>query len=62
MTAYVATTGVIFGLLTLAHLWRIVEEGSHVANPAFIVITLASGALCLWAARVLRISTRSGPS
>ncbi len=27
MKAYVVTTGTIFGLLTLAHLWRMVEEG-----------------------------------
>ena len=58
MKAYVVTTGAIFGLLTLAHLWRMIEEGSHVAaNPAFLLITVASAGLCLWAWRVLRIST-----
>jgi hypothetical protein len=58
MKAYIATTGAIFGLLTVAHIWRIVEEGSHVANAAFILITLASGAMCLWAWRVLTLSGR----
>ena len=59
MKVYVVTTGAIFGPLTLAHVWRIVEEGSHVANPAFVIITLISGALCLWAWQLLRLSRRS---
>jgi hypothetical protein len=60
MKAYVITTGVVFGLLTLAHLLRIIVEGPHLArNPLFILITVAAGSLCLWAWRVLRISTRS---
>ena len=25
--SYVMTTGVVFGLLTLAHIWRVIEEG-----------------------------------
>ena len=63
MKVYVITTGTIFGLLTVAHLWRMIEEGSHVAsNPTFLLITLASGALCLWAWRVLRIPPRRGPT
>lgn len=60
MKVYVVTTGAIFGLLTLAHVWRMVEEGSHVAtDPFFVLVTLASGALCLWAWRVFKLSTRS---
>ena len=60
MRAYVMTTGAVFGLLTLAHLWRIVEEGPHLArDPWYVLITLAAGALSLWAWRVLRLSTRS---
>ena len=60
MKVYVVTTGAIFGLLTVAHLWRMVEEGSHVAtDPFFVLVTLASGALCLWAWRVFRLSMRS---
>jgi hypothetical protein len=60
MKVYVITTGTIFGLLTLAHVWRMVEEGSHVAaDPFFVLVTLASGALCLWAWRVFTLSMRS---
>ncbi len=59
MKAYVRTTGAVFGLLTLVHLWRIIEEGRHLAtDPWFALITLAAAALCLWAWRLLRLSTR----
>jgi hypothetical protein len=55
MRAYVATTGVIFGLLVVAHVWRAVVEGPHLAtDPWYVLITLASAGLCLWAWRVLK--------
>ena len=41
MKAYIITTGVVFGLLTLAHLWRILDEGAHLAtDPWFVLITV----------------------
>jgi hypothetical protein len=47
---YVITTGTVFGLLTLAHIWRAIDEGPHLAtDPWFILITVAAAALCLWA-------------
>ncbi len=50
MKAYVITTGVIFGLLTVLHLLRIVMENTHLAaEPIFILFTVASAALCIWA-------------
>jgi hypothetical protein len=59
MKAYVMTTGALFGLLTLAHLLRIIQEGRHLTNdPLYILITLAAATLCLWAWRLLRLSTR----
>jgi len=58
--AYVTTTGVVFGLLTLAHIWRVIEEGPHLAtDPWYVLITVAATALSLWAWRVLRRSLRS---
>jgi hypothetical protein len=55
MRAYVGTTGVIFGLLVLAHVWRAVVEGPHLAtDPWYVLITLAAAGLCLWAWRVLK--------
>lgn len=55
MKAYILTTGVIFGLITVAHLLRFVMEGSHLARePVFILLTFLSAALSVWAWRVLR--------
>ena len=54
MKAYVLTTGVIFGILTMAHIWRITEEGQHLAtDPWYVLITVAAAGLCLWACRLL---------
>lgn len=59
MKAYVKTTGVVFGLLVAAHVWRAIEEGSHVAtDPGFVLITVAAAALCVWAWRLVRLSAR----
>ncbi len=55
MRAYVMTTGVIFGILVVVHVWRAVVEGPHLAtDPWYILITLAAAGLCVWAWRVLR--------
>jgi len=60
MKAYVLTTGAVFGLLVVAHIWRVVEEGPALAKePSYIAITLAAAALCLWAWRLLRVMSRS---
>ena len=59
MKTYVMTTGVIFGLLTLAHLLRVIAEGPRLAtDPWYVLITVAAGALCAWAWRLVRLSTR----
>jgi hypothetical protein len=55
MKAYILTTGVIFGLITVAHLLRFVMEGSHLARePVFILLTVLSAALSVWAWQLLR--------
>ena len=60
MKNYVAITGVLFGLITLAHIWRVVQEGSRLAtDPFYIAITLASAGLCIWSVRLLRLRPRS---
>ena len=59
MKAYVMTTGIVFGLIAMAHVWRVVEEGPRLAtNPWYALITLAAAGLCVWAWRLLRLSTR----
>jgi hypothetical protein len=59
MKTYVVTTGALFGLLTLAHLLRILQEGRHLAtDPFYLLITIAMAALSLWAWRLLRLAAR----
>ena len=59
MKSYVIATGVVFGLLTLVHLWRIIEEPHLARDPWFILLTVVAGALCLGAWRLVRRSTPS---
>lgn len=62
MKAYLITTAVIFGLITVAHLWRAIAEGARVAaDPVYHLLTLAAAALCFWACRLLRQIRRQGP-
>lgn len=59
MKTYVITTGALFGLLTVAHVWRMIEEGASVASsPWYILITLITAALCVWAWRLVKLSAR----
>jgi len=41
MKAYVITTGALFGLLTLAHIWRAIDERHLATDPWYILITVA---------------------
>ncbi len=60
MRTYVITTGAIFGLLVIAHIWRMIEENAALAtDPAYLAITVAAGALCLWAVRLVTRSSRA---
>jgi hypothetical protein len=60
MKAYVITTGAIFGLLALVHVWRAIEEGPGIAkNPWMIASTVIAAALGVWAWRVLKSTSRS---
>jgi len=60
MKAYIMTTGAVFGLLVVAHIWRAIEEGPAVAkDPFYIAITIAAAALCFWAWRLIRLMSRS---
>jgi hypothetical protein len=62
--AYLITTGVLFGLLALAHLLRTIVEWSRLASdPWFVLqgpgIGVVAAALCFWAWRLLRLAARS---
>jgi hypothetical protein len=55
MKAYVTTTGALFVLLFLVHLWRAIAEGATtLKNPFYIFVTVLSAVLALWAWRVRR--------
>ncbi len=57
MRTYVMTTGVIFGLLVVAHVWRMIAESASLAtDPWYLLITVAAGLLSLWALVLLRPS------
>ena len=61
MKAYLITTGTVFGLITLAHIWRVFVEGPHLAtDPVFVLLTVAAVALCVWAWCLLKCSSRGG--
>ena len=54
------TTGILFGLVTLAHVWRVLVEGPGLAtDPWYILLTVTAAGLCLWAWRLIRLSTRA---
>jgi len=54
MKAYLITTGTVFGLITVAHIWRILEEGWHLAkDPVYLLLTIAAAGLSGWAWRLL---------
>lgn len=59
MRAYVLTSGIIFGLLVLAHGLRLLAEGSHVVrDPFFVASTLLAASLAVWAFRLLSVPAR----
>ena len=60
MRAYIATTGVLFGAITIAHILRMISEKPHLAEEFwYVLLTAVSAALCLWAFMLLKKSKRS---
>jgi hypothetical protein len=58
MRAYLAISGLIFAAIVVAHITRIVVESSVAGEPHFVLLTLASALLALWAGRLLWKSRR----
>ena len=56
MRSYVAVTGIIFGLLTVAHIWRIFLEPHLATDPWFLTFTIVAATLSVLAWRVARRS------
>jgi len=63
MKAYLMTTGALFALLALAHVWRAVAEWPGLVNDAHSAlegaIGLLAAALSVWAWRLVQLSARS---
>lgn len=60
MRAYLLTTGIVFALLALIHVWRFFEERSTLAkDPHFLIITIIAAAFSFWAFRLYSKSPRS---
>ncbi len=58
MRTYLMTTGVLFALLTVVHLWRVAAESATLArDPWYLLITATAAALSVWAFRLLRKTT-----
>jgi multisubunit Na+/H+ antiporter MnhE subunit len=51
---YVIATGVVFGLITVAHVWRLVVEPHLLREPWFMLLTLVAAGLAVAAWRVAR--------
>jgi dolichyl-phosphate-mannose--protein O-mannosyl transferase len=57
---YLVTTGVLFGLITVAHIWRMFSERPQLAEEFwYVLLTGLSAALCIWAFMLLKKSKRS---
>ena len=59
MKAYLVTTGLLFGLLAVVHVWRVIAEWPHsTAQLGFVlemtVVIVLPGVLSWWAWRLLR--------
>lgn len=54
MRTYVAVTGALFGLLTIAHLARMSVERRFASEPEYWAITALAAALSGWAVYLLR--------
>jgi hypothetical protein len=60
MKAYVMITGALFGLLTIAHIVRIIMENPGLASdPIYILITILTAVLCGWAFYLVRLSRKA---
>ena len=62
MKTYLITTGSLFGLLALAHVWQIIDQWPRLLHDSGEIIEAAIGVaavlLSVWAWRLLRAEMR----
>jgi hypothetical protein len=55
MKCYLITTGTVFALIAVAHVWRVTLEGSRLAtDPWFVLTTCLAVGLSVWAFWLLK--------
>lgn len=60
MRTYLLVTAIAFALLALAHVWRVIDEStSLLRDPWFVLTTVISAALSVWAFRLWRKAPRA---
>ncbi len=52
MKAYLLTTGILFAVITVAHVWEVVDRGRLLSSDA-LILALSIG-LTVWAWRLVR--------
>ena len=66
MRSYVRVSGVVFGLVALAHLiralrrWPLLIAGHPIPTVVSLIVCVAAGALAVWAWRVLSQPAAAG--
>jgi hypothetical protein len=58
MRTYLATTGILFALLVVAHVWRMALEPTLARDPWFLVFSVLAAGLSVWAISLLRRAPR----
>jgi hypothetical protein len=61
MRAYLATTGTVFLLLTVAHIVRVFQETHLARQPWFWLVTVIPAILAVWALRLYPKAARAAP-
>jgi hypothetical protein len=59
MKAYLITTAALFLIVTVMHVARAVEEPHLAREPWFVLLTVATGALSVWAVRLYQKGARN---
>ena len=58
MRAYLISTGVLFALVAVAHVWRVIVESRALAtDPWYVLLTILAVVMSAWAFRLLRSVT-----
>lgn len=60
MRIYVLITGLIYGIITVLHAWRVIQEGTgKLHDPWFLGFTILSVVMALWAWLILRARSKA---